>query len=97
MEMEKDVREDAERAIARCLVVLDAEDGAVELGLLGILQPLDLLLALFLNVILQPFRVLLDAIEEPRALTVAAVFFRHPSPLLRNDRDLRRSEMHFGH
>ncbi len=62
--------------------MLDAEDRAVELGLFGILQALDLFLALFLNQLLNVFGVFADPVDQARALApITAVFFRHYSPL----------------
>ncbi len=61
MEMEEDVRKNAEGAIARDVVVLVAEDRSEYLGLGGFAQDLDLLFGFRRQVGLEGLEVLLDA------------------------------------
>ncbi len=56
--------------------MLDAENRAVELGLFGILEALDLLAALLLDQFLDVFGIFADPVDQTGALT-APVFIRH--------------------
>ncbi len=76
MQVEENVGQDRERAIARRLIVLDAENGAENLGLFGLFQALEFILALFLDRFLEVGDVLADTVEQPGALFFA-VFFGH--------------------
>ena len=76
MQVEENVGQDRERAIARRLIVLDAENGTKNLGLLRFLQAFDFFLALFLDRIFKVCDVLADTVEQPGALFFA-VFFGH--------------------
>ena len=71
MQMQKDVAENAQRAAARRLVVLDAKDGAIELGLFRVLEAIDLLFALFLDQLLDVFGVFADAVDQPGPFAVS--------------------------
>src|SRR5580704_10197059 len=78
MQVEEYVAQHTQRAVARLVVVLNSENRTVNLGLLRILQTLQLFLAFFGDVLLQAFRILLDATEQPWLFL--PVIFRHPSP-----------------
>ena len=58
MQMQEHIREYPQRAVARRVIVLVAEDGGVDLGLGWILQPLDLFFRLGRNVGLKALDVL---------------------------------------
>src|SRR6266849_5901780 len=79
VEMEEDVGQNAQGAVAGRLVVLDAENRAEELRLLRLFQALQLLLALLLEEFLERLGVFLDFVQQPAAF-VAPVSFRHPNP-----------------
>src|SRR5580704_19725898 len=89
MQVEENVGEDAEGAVARLVVVLDAKHGAIELGLLRLFQTVNLLLGLFLERFTQRGSVGLDFFQDAGFVVfAAAVFFRHsvlslPNPNLR--------------
>src|SRR5580700_9730387 len=68
MQVKENVGQDRERAIARRLIVLDAENGSKNLALLGLFQPFDLILTLFLDRFLKVSNVLADTVEQPCAL-----------------------------
>src|SRR6266436_6421624 len=61
MKMQEDVREDAEGAIARCVVVLVAENRKENLRLAGLLEQFHLLLGFCREVGLQRFEIFFDA------------------------------------
>ena len=83
MQVQEDVRQHAQRAVARRVVVLVAEDRSVDLGLGRIFQALDLLLGLRRHVGLERLDVFLDAglhpFQQADLLPVfpVSVLFRH--------------------
>ncbi len=84
MKMKKNVRENAESAIARRVVMLVAEDRSKNLGLGGLAQQLDLFFGFCRQVGLEGLEVLLDAgldaVDQTGRFAVFSVFlvlFRH--------------------
>ena len=77
MQVEENVGEDAEGAVARLVIVLDAKHRAIELSLLRLFQPVNLLLGLFFERFAQRGSVGLHLFQDAGFVFAAAVFFRH--------------------
>src|SRR2546427_11581591 len=78
MKMQEDVREDAEGAIARRVVMLVAENREEDLRLAGLLEQLHLLLGFCREVGLQRFEIFFDAglnpVHQTDRLAILAVW-----------------------
>src|SRR6185437_12028008 len=77
MNVEEKIVERGERAIARLIVVLDAENGAIELRFLRLLQLFDLLLSLDLQDFAELFAFFFQS--ETATVAVPVLLFRHSS------------------
>jgi len=94
--MEKDVGEDTQRAVARRVVVLVAEDGSIDLSLCGLAQNLNLLFGFGgqiglkgLEVFLDPRRDTLEQAFRLAIVAVSLVLLRHLcAPVSRRSRIL---------
>jgi hypothetical protein len=74
VEVEKDVGENAEGAVAGGIVVLDAKDAAKELGFFGVAKPCKFFLALFFEDLFESFGVLFGFIEKADTLLFPVIF-----------------------
>ena len=81
MQMQEHVGQHAQRAVARRVVVLVAEDRSVDLGLGRIFQALDLFLGLGGHVGLERLNVFLDARRSPCSSSPTLPFFPFVPPL----------------
>src|SRR5215469_1108065 len=73
--MEEDIREHAQSAVARSVIVLVAEDRGVDLGLGRILQSLDLFFDFRRDLRTRGLNVFLDSVDDANASAIFPVRF----------------------